>query len=188
MKNEKQILFSVLEELKTTFSALKWEQLTSLKDHILKSDKIFVAGAGRSLLMIRAFAMRLMHMGLTTYVVGETVTPAITKKDLLIIASGSGKTETLVAIAGKCKKIGATLALITAIPDSPIGTIADIIIHIPAATTKNDKSVKSSIQLGSATFEQSVLLTGDTIILSIADKYSLEDSNKKLMIRHANLE
>ena len=55
--------------------------------------------------MIRGLAMRLMHMGYTSFVVGETITPAIQPGDLLVIASGSGSTETLTVIAEKCKKL-----------------------------------------------------------------------------------
>lgn len=36
-------------------------------DAILKADRILVAGAGRSGFVARAFANRLMHMGLTVF-------------------------------------------------------------------------------------------------------------------------
>ena len=56
-------------------------------------------GAGRSGLVAKAFAMRLMHLGFTAYVVGETITPAMRPKDLLVIFSGSGRTKTIADIA-----------------------------------------------------------------------------------------
>ena len=60
---------------------------------ILQSNKVLVAGAGRSSLMGRVFAMSLMHTGINAYVVGETVTPGIDKGDVLISGTGSGKPE-----------------------------------------------------------------------------------------------
>ena len=68
-----------------------------LADAILAAETIFVAGAGRSGLAMKSFAMRLMHMGFDTYVVGETVTPSITDKAVLLIGSGSGSTSSLVS-------------------------------------------------------------------------------------------
>lgn len=57
--------------------------------------------------------MRMMHMGIDAYVVGETVTANLEKGDLLIIGSGSGETKTLVSIAEKAKSLGGTVAAVT---------------------------------------------------------------------------
>ena len=184
----KEIVSLVMEELSNTFVNLNEAQLEELQNRITKANKILVVGAGRSLLMIRGFAMRLMQMGYTVYVVGETVTSAIEKGDLLIVASGSGSTGTLIVMAEKCKKIGAELALITTRSNSPIGKLADLIIEVNAATTKVEGGEKNTLQPGANTFEQSVLLIGDAIIIALMSKCSLEESNRQLMIRHANLE
>ena len=77
----KTILADVMRELEDVFENLDEGQLRELESRVKKADKIFVAGAGRSLMMIRGFAMRLMHMGFTAYVVGETVTPAIRSEE-----------------------------------------------------------------------------------------------------------
>jgi 6-phospho-3-hexuloisomerase len=82
-------------------------------------------GAGRSGLVARAFAMRLMHLGLTSYVIGETVTPALDKGDLVVVFSGSGETRSIADIAESAKAIGVRLCLITAKRDSRIARIAD---------------------------------------------------------------
>ena len=73
----KEILLTITDELTDCFADLKEEQLTELDSYIQKANKIYVAGAGRSLMMIRGFAMRLMHMGYKAFVVGETTTPAL---------------------------------------------------------------------------------------------------------------
>ena len=68
---------------------------------ICKAKKIYVAGAGRSLLTLRCLAMRLMHLGFESYVVGDTTTPAFEKEDLRIAGSGSGETKGLVTCGGE---------------------------------------------------------------------------------------
>lgn len=64
-------------------------------EEIRNSDRIFVVGTGRSELVGKAFAMRLMHLGFNVHVVGEVTTPAIRDKDCLIAISGSGETKQL---------------------------------------------------------------------------------------------
>ena len=182
----KHILGEICDELSRTFDTMDEEQLDELERRVLAANRVFVAAAGRSLLAIRAFAMRLMHFGFDVYVVGETVTPAIQPGDLLIIASGSGSTSTLVAVAQRCKQAGADLALITTRPESPIGELADHIVYLEAFTSKLPDSGIKSVQLGGNTFEQGVLLIGDAIIIDIAG--SSPEKNAELMTRHANLE
>lgn len=184
----KEILSRVTDELNACFQNLNEDELQALEAAVRGANRIFVAAAGRSLLAIRGMAMRLMHMGFTAYVVGETVTPAILPGDLLIIASGSGSTGTLTVMAEKCKKAGAKLALITTRPDSPIGQLADLKVEVKAATTKDDKNAYKSIQPGANTFEQGVLLIGDAIVIDIISSDSLDEKNAELMKRHANLE
>jgi 6-phospho-3-hexuloisomerase len=45
-----------------------------------KQGRILVMGAGRSGLVGRAFAMRLLHLGYNAYVLGETIVPAIRER------------------------------------------------------------------------------------------------------------
>ncbi len=184
-----EIGLEILNELEGAIKKVDPSQTEALADEIIAANKIFVAGTGRSLLMIRGLAMRLMHLGFKAYVVGETITPAIEPGDLLIIGSGSGETGTLVTMAGKAKKVGAKLALITIYPDSSIGRLADLIVHIVAATTKSDKnSGTRSIQPGANMFEQSMLLLCDATVIRIIERKQIEDSNANLMKTHANLE
>lgn len=182
-----EILSGVTDEISACLAGLREDELQALERAIRDAGRVFVAGAGRSLLMVRGMAMRLMHLGFTAYVVGETVTPAILPGDLLIIASGSGTTGTLVVMAQKCRKVGAKLALITAHPDSPIGALADLTVEVRAATPKNDSGARS-VQPGANTFEQCVLLIGDAVVIDLAGGGSMEETNTELMKRHANLE
>ena len=84
------LIRQVLSELQACVSQVSAEGLEQALVLIESAPRIFVAGAGRSGLCMRAFGMRLMHLEKTVYVVGETTTPGIAVKDLLILGSGSG--------------------------------------------------------------------------------------------------
>ena len=82
-----------LQELTEALNNISEKESREFLDRLLESRRVFVIGAGRSMLMLQAFAKRLRHLGKEIHVVGETVTPAIGKGDLLVAASGSGKTS-----------------------------------------------------------------------------------------------
>lgn len=188
MDNAVDISLLILKELKSSLSRIDKKQAEAFVSSIISAKKVFVAGAGRSLLMIRGLAMRLMHMGFCAYVVGETVTPAIEPDDLLIIGSGSGETESLTVIAKKAKKIGAKLALITIFSDSTMAQMAEYVVQIVAATTKSGRQSIKSIQPGASMFEQSLLLFCDATMIRIIERCNILTGNTELMKRHANLE
>lgn len=177
----------ILDELKRTLLAVSPDDAEQLANLVLSAKKIFCAGAGRSGFAVKAFAMRLMHMGFDSYVVGETVTPNLEPEDLLIIGSGSGETGSLAVMAKKAKQIGSKLALVTIRPESTIGEISDITIKIPAPTpkAKTSESFKSIQPMGSL-FEQSLLLFLDSTILRLMEKRN--DTSDEMFTRHANLE
>ena len=83
---------TIIKELDQSSKTIKPEQITDLIQKIKNHKRIFVYGTGRSGLMLKALAMRLMQMGLDAYVVGETTTPSVQEGDLLIVASASGET------------------------------------------------------------------------------------------------
>jgi 6-phospho-3-hexuloisomerase len=181
-----QYAADIITELNRTVQAISPEQADRLVDTILSAKKIFVTGAGRSGLMTRAFAMRMMHLGLQAYVVGESVTPGIDGDDLLIIGSGSGQTKSLGLMAEKARGLGATVALVTIVPDSTIGRIADPVVVIPAKPKEDAGRGPTSIQPMGSLFEQSLLLFYDAIILEIMEKKGVDPN--AMFGQHANLE
>ena len=84
---EAVLLKKILEELTHNAEQIRQEELEGFADQIQKAKRVFVAGAGRSGFVARAFSNRLMHLGLAVYFVGEPTTPAIQAGDLLIITS-----------------------------------------------------------------------------------------------------
>ncbi len=117
----KRTVTEILEEIQQTLPRVPPEGLERLVEAILAADRMYVAGGGRSGLMARAFAQRLMHLGRVTYVVGETTTPAIRAGDLLLACSASGETQVTVLVSQVAKTAGARVFAITTIPSSPMG-------------------------------------------------------------------
>lgn len=178
---------TVIDEISKTLTDISYQEQENLADHILAAEHIFVAGCGRSGMAARCFAMRLMHMGLKTYMVGEVVTPAICGGDLLIIASGSGTTASLVKMAEKAKAAGAKVATVTIYPEAVIGQMSDAVVTIKAATPKSDIADKaSSVQPMGSLFEQSLLICLDYTVLILMDKKHI--TGNEMFLRHANLE
>ena len=131
------------------------------------------------------FAMRLMHIGKTVYVVGETVTPAAGNGDLLILGTGSGETATLKAVAGKAEKAGVRILTITTNDQSTLAKQADDVIRLPASVNHLTPN-GTSWQPGGTSFEQSLLLLADAVVLDVAQNTGTDISGKLTL--HANLE
>jgi len=181
-----QYLAKILKELIRTTDHIPDEEAEKLVNGILEAKKVFVAGAGRSGFMAKSFVMRMMHMGINAYVPGETVTPNFEKDDILIIASGSGETKSLVSMSEKAKSIGGTIAAVTIFPESTIGKIADIKIKLPGSPKDQSEGDYKTIQPMGSLFEQTLLLFFDAVILRFMEKKGL-DTNK-MYGKHANLE
>ena len=177
----------VVKELEQTLSQIDTSASEKFVQLLDEAEEVFLAGAGRSGFQIRGFAMRLMHMGKRSYVVGETCTPNITEKGLLVICSGSGSTASLVAHAKKAKSLNAKLVLITINDSSPIAELADLVITIPAVSPKSavQGQVKSIQPMGSL-FEQSEGIYMDIIIMMLMEKLNM--TSDTMFGRHANLE
>lgn len=116
-----------------TARGLDADETGAFVDAILAAQRIYVAGAGRSGLVARAFAMRLMHLGMESYVVGETITPALRAGDLLVAFSGSGETHSIVEFCETAQGLGGRVCLLTAAPDSTLGLTADLVVNLGVA-------------------------------------------------------
>lgn len=185
--NNKQYAEIVVNELSHTLSSINSDDAEKFVDLVLGAEEVFCAGAGRSGFQVKGFAMRLMHMGVNSYVVGETCTPNIKENGLLVVCSGSGETKSLVNHAIKAKEMGAKIALITINPQSSIAKMADVVIEISAPSPKSAKEgdIKSIQPMGSL-FEQSEGIFMDISIMMLMERKGLDSDT--MFGRHANME
>lgn len=156
---------------------------------------VLVMGAGRSGLVGKAFAMRLMHMGFNIYVLGDTIVPSVKKGDIVIAISGSGRTRLIVTAAEAAKQVGATVVAITTYPDSPLGRLADLVVQIPGRTktAKMDDyfarqilGVHEPLAPMGTLFEDTTMVFLDGIVYSLMKR--LRISEEEMKMRHANIE
>ena len=164
---------------------INYDEVAALIPIITNAKHIFIMGAGRTGLMMKAAAMRLMHLGYSVHVVGETTSPAIAEGDLLIAGSGSGTTGGIVNAANTAKKVGADVVCITTNSSSPLAELSVQTVLIPAAQ-KQERDENVSQQYAGSLFEQSLLLVFDALIQTLWD---LDGSSaSELWKRHANIE
>ncbi|MEO3940468.1 6-phospho-3-hexuloisomerase [Paenarthrobacter nicotinovorans] len=175
----------ILGELAGTTSGIDYADVSGLAEKISTAERVFLAGAGRSGLVLRMAAMRLMHLGKTVHVAGDTTTPAITAGDLLVVASGSGTTSGVVKAARTALSAGAQLAAITTDASSPLAGLADAVVIIPAAQ-KTDHGSDLSLQYSGSLFEQSLFLVTEAVFHSLWG--ATKEPAEQLWLRHANLE
>ena len=149
------------------------------------AKRVFVLGSGRSGLALRMLAMRLMHLGLHVHIVGDVTTPAIRAGDLLVAASGSGTTAGVIRSATTAANANAQIIAVTTAASSPLASLADVAIVIPAAQ-KQDHGATRSRQYSGSLFEQALLLLSDAMFHTMWKNSGA--SAEELWPRHANLE
>lgn len=169
--------------------------LKILTSALANKRKILVVGAGRSGLVGKAFAMRLMHLGFNVYVVGETITPSISEGDVLVAVSGSGSTQIVLSVASAAKRAKAQVVAVTSFAESPLGKISDHVVVIPGRTkvaTETDYFARQVLgmyeplaPLGTL-FEDSVMIFFDGVIYALINILGVGEQDMKK--RHANVE
>jgi 6-phospho-3-hexuloisomerase len=182
------VIGQVLSELTACVKQVPAESLVHAGELIESASRIFVAGAGRSGLCMKALGMRLMHMGKMVHVVGETTTPAIAAGDLLVVGSGSGRTSSLLAMAGQAKKREAKILLFTTDAASPLAGMADhrVVIPAPSYMAYEGGHTLTSVQPLGTLFEQAMFILCDSLVLGLMQRTGV--SAVQMFARHANLE
>lgn len=179
-----KIIETIMEEINQVMKLVDEKDLDDALPLFQKDKRIFVIGAGRSGFQAKGFAMRLMHIGYTDYVMGETITPSIQKGDTWVAISGSGTTKGIVADTESAKKLGLDIVAITSDKESPLAKLADKVIIVPGAT-KTGAGIKS-VQLLSSLFDQTVHIILDALTLKLAERD--QTSNEDALHEHVNVE
>ena len=189
----KATMKTIAASVETEADNLHPSEVTALINAILtahrENKRIFLTGAGRSGLVASAFAMRLMHLDFTVYVIGEIVTPAVESDDLVIALSGSGETSPIVEMSTIIKEKGTKLAVVTSNKDSRLGSLADITVqisgrpHIDSVSFLERQLTGISISFAplGTIFEINVMILMDSVIagLMLATGKSEADMKQK---------
>lgn len=156
---------------------------------------VLVVGAGRSGFVVRAFAMRLMHLGFRTHVLGETITPAVGTNDLILAVSGSGTTGIVVDAAKAGKKVGAKVVALTSFPESPLAKSADHVVVVPGRTkatvepdyfSRQILGIHEPLAPMGTLFEISCMVFLDSTVVELM--YRMGKTEEEMRSRHATIE
>ncbi len=199
MKWLKAAAEEIVECIKISIEQLDMKQVERLIEFMLeaKDKKIFTVGMGRSGFVARAFALRLMNLGFNVYFLGETITPAAEKGDLLIAISGTGTTKMVLTASAAAKEIGAKVVAITSFPESALGELADLVVTVKGRTKagmpiEEDYLARQIIgerepltPLGSI-FENNCMVFLDSLIVELMHRLGRTEADLKR--RHATIE
>ncbi len=200
MAEVKRDYLNLTQLMKDSGKYLKEEQLEALLDELeiaYKGEKnVYLAGAGRSGLVARAFAMRLAHLGIKSCFVQDTVTPKSSEGDLMICISGSGKTKSTLGYAERGKEVGLRVIAITSYPNSPLGRLADLVVEVPGRETieNNNTDYEARQLLGKhapftpmgTLFESNASCLCDSVISVLAKKFKVRE--EEMRKRHTDIE
>jgi len=165
--------------------------LTELSTISSQNGRVFLYGVGREGIMLKAFCMRLAHLGLSAHLVFDMTTPPIATNDLLIASAGPGGFSTVDAICSVARSNGGRVLLLTAQPE--IGSCvkhASVVAYVPAKTMANDKNegdVKSRplLPMGSV-YEGALFVLFEMVVYKLGE--ILGESPEAVRSRHTNLE
>ena len=185
----------IVDNIKEVSSEIDSASIMKMLDMLISANNVFIIGLGRSGLVARAFAMRLMHLGINVYVVGETITPAIYADDCLLAISGSGETSFIISTAKISKQRGADVIAVTSYEESTLGKLSDLVIPIKGRTKIDSEKdyIRRQINgrhqplapLGTL-FEVSTLIFLEGVIAELMNKMGKTEDDLKA--RHTVLE
>ncbi|HEX16880.1 MAG TPA: 6-phospho-3-hexuloisomerase [Thermoplasmatales archaeon] len=173
----------ILRNAKLLLSNLDDDKIEDICKEFLKARRIFLYGAGRSGLVAKAFAIRLVHLGLQAYVIGETITPPVREEDLVVVISGSGETIPSVMTADIAKRMGARLIAITSKRDSKIARRADLPVILSVDLEDKDRSKLAPL---GTIFEASSWIFLDGLIARLMEMKG--EDEERMKERHATLQ
>ena len=199
MKWLKAAADEIIADIQNCINELDMKEVERLIQLLLESKdkRLFIIGIGRSGFVARAFALRLMNLGFNVYFLGETITPAAEKGDLLIAISGTGTTKMVLTAGTAAKEIGATVIAVTSFSESPLGQMADLVVTIKGRTKigwprEEDYLARQIIgerepltPLGSV-FENNCMVFLDSLVVELMHRLGRTEADLKR--RHATIE
>jgi 6-phospho-3-hexuloisomerase len=146
------------------------------------AKSVIVFGRGRSGFAGRGFVVRLTHLGVPAYFVGETVSPPVHSDDIVVLLSGSGETFSVVVTGQTAKKLGSKIVTVTGNPDSTLARIADLTILLRTPTGDRQRALAP---LGTL-FEAASMVFLDGVVAELMRR--VEATEESMRARHATLE
>lgn len=172
----------ILNQVRATVDNVGDGEVKRFIDLMMKAKSVVVFGRGRSGFMGRGFVVRLLHLGVPAYFVGETVSPPVHENDIVVLLSGSGETFSVVVTAQTAKKLGSRIVTITGQSESTLAKLADLTILLRAQSGDRQRSLAP---LGTL-FEASCMVFLDGVVSELMRRQGATEETMRA--RHATLE
>lgn len=170
---------NVLMSLKMTEEDLR--ALHEMVNSLLSAKKIFLYGVGRSGLVAKAFAIRLVQLGLNVFFIGESNTPMVEEDAVVLIISNTGQTMSAVQTSNITRRIGAKVFAMTSNPHSKLAQAASTHIRIAGNVPNGEEKMKYA-PLGTI-FEEASALLLDAVVTVLMKR--LNETDQSMRKRHA---
>ncbi len=148
-------------------------------DAVTSAKHVFVYGVGRSGLAARAFAMRLVQLGIDCYFIGETITPVVHEGDAVLIVSNTGATMSANQVANIARRVGAKVISVTGIRGSKLAHASNTVLLLQT----NGGGDQSRLAPRGTLFEDACLVLLDGIVAQVMER--LQQSEADMRARHA---
>jgi len=155
------------------------KEIRSAVDALTSAKKLFVYGVGRSGLSARAFAMRMVQLGIDCYFIGETITPVVSEGDAVVIVSNTGSTMSAIQVANIARRVGAKVIAVTSHRASKLSNASNIVLLIQA----DDDATQSRLAPLGTLFEDASVLLLDGVVAEIMER--LGQTEADMRGRHA---
>ncbi len=167
----------VLDSIRESLHSVDEDLIHRAVDMITDAKQIFVYGSGRSGLVGKFFAMRLVQLGLVAYFIGETITPVVNREDLVVLISNTGRTKSTLLVESIANRIGAKVIAITSNEQSPLAKHATLTFVLKPKNSRKDLAPLGTL------FEDSAVIFLDSLVAELMKK--LNQSEEDMRRRHA---
>lgn len=169
----------VLSKISKMLEAEEWAGVDQAVQVLTRAKKIFVYGVGRSGLVARAFAIRLVQLGLQVFFIGETITPIVEPGDAVLIVSNTGATMSAVQTANIARRVGASVISVTGNRTSKLSHASSVILCL-----RDERDPEAAKLAPLATlFEGAALILLDGLVVKVME--SLGETEATMRARHA---
>lgn len=181
----------VKEELSKVLESIDETKLTEFVNMICNANQVMGYSAGRMGFGLKAFLMRLNHLGIKAYWFGDNYIPPMDENSVFICCSNSGTTKSVASIFDifKNKSQGKTVAFVGN-EQSYMGQNADLTILFKTCNgglnSADDNTKINSIQPMTTLTEQAMFLLFDIIVMMIIEKKNIIITETKKF--HSNIE
>lgn len=183
----------VLNEIDEVLSSISEDSLNKIVDTITANKNVKILGysAGRMGSGLKAFVMRLNHLGFDASFFGDNYVPPMNSNDIFICCSNSGTTKSVVNILEifKAKANGKVISFVGN-ENSKMAELSDIAVKFKTCNgglnSADDPSKINSIQPMTTLTEQAMFILFDLIIMMIIDRLGIDIKDTKQF--HSNIE